>query len=135
SAAAQRYSGRGNAPRRGKKVWSYTHSWQTVSRDSWGDAVSILASVETMRDGREAMANGYAAAVVVAAFEQDSAYQVDGTSVIPCPNQTRGVTCRDCGLCRDDARLRSSGLVIAVEAHGRGAAGMVRRTLLSLPTV
>ena len=135
SAAAQRYSARENAPRRGKKVWTYTHSWRTVSRHSWGGAVSVLASVETVRDAREAMAQGYAAAVVVAAFEKDSAYQVDGTTVIPCPNQTRGVTCRDCGLCRDDERLRASGLVIAFEAHGRGAAGMVRRTLLSLPTV
>jgi hypothetical protein len=43
------------------------------------------------------------------------------------------VTCRDCGLCRDDQRLRSAGLVIAFEAHGSG--GAVRQTLMSLPTV
>src|SRR5262249_7456259 len=132
--AAKRYNRRGNAPRHGRKVWTYTHAWRTVSRESWGDAVSVLASVETVRDARKAMAKGYAAAIVVQAFEQDGAYPVNGTTVIPCPQQTRGVTCRECGLCRDDERLRSAGLVIAFAAHGnRGTA--LRKTLLSLPTV
>src|SRR5215510_10150128 len=69
-AAAERYSRRGNAPRRGRKVWTYTHAWRTVARQSWGEAVSVLASVETVREAREAMAKGYAAAVVVSAFER-----------------------------------------------------------------
>ena len=30
------------------------------------------------------------------------------------------MTCRDCGLCRDDDRLRAAGLVIAFQAHGSG---------------
>src|SRR5207302_5585852 len=62
-AAADRYSRRGNAPRHGRKVWAYTHAWRTVARASWGDAVSVLASVETVREAREAMQAGYAAAV------------------------------------------------------------------------
>jgi hypothetical protein len=60
---------------------------------------------------------GYAAAVVVAAFEGEGVYRIDGVTVLPCPQQTRGVTCRDCGLCRDDQRLRSARLVIAFQAH------------------
>ena len=132
--AAARYSARGNVPRRGRKVWGYTHAWRTVSRDSWGNAVSILASVETVRDARQAMERGYAAAVVVANFERETAYPIDGVTVVPCPEQTRGITCRDCGLCRDDERLRSAGLVIAFEAHGSGAVNM-RRTLRSLPVI
>jgi hypothetical protein len=133
-AAADRYTRRGNAPRRGRKVWTYTHSWRDVARESWGESVSVLASVETVRDAQEAMAAGYAAAVVVAAFEREGAYRIDGVTVVPCPHQTRGVTCRDCGMCRDDQRLRSAGLVIAFQAHGSGGAA-VRQTLLSLPTV
>jgi hypothetical protein len=133
-AAAERYSRRGNIPRGGRKVWTYTHAWRTVARESWGDAVSVLASVETVREAREAMAKGYAAALVVSAFEREGAYPIDGTTVVPCPNQTRAVTCRDCGLCRDDERLRSAGLVIAFQAHGAGGPS-VRKTLLSLPTV
>jgi hypothetical protein len=31
-----------------------------------------------------------AAAVVVAAFEREGAYRIDGTMVVPCPDQTRG---------------------------------------------
>jgi hypothetical protein len=79
------------------------------------------------------MARGYAAAVV-AAFEREGACRIDGVTVVPCPHQTRGVTCRDCGLCRDDQCLRSAGLVIAFQAQGSGGAA-VRQTLLSLPTV
>jgi hypothetical protein len=133
-AAARRYAARGNLPRRGRKVWTYTHAWKSVPRASWGEAVSVLASVETVHDARAAMAGGYAAAVVVATFERASAYRIDGVTVVPCPNQTRGVSCRDCGLCRDDERLRSAGLVIAFQAHSTGAPA-VRKTLLSLPTV
>jgi hypothetical protein len=72
--------------------------------------------------------------VVVSVFERASAYPIDGSTVVPCPNQTRGITCLDFGLCRDDKRLRSAGLVIAFEAHGTGGAA-VRKTLLSLPMV
>ena len=68
-----------------------------------------------------------------AAFERKGAYRIVGVSLLPCPQQTRGVTCRDCVLCRDDGRLREAGLVIAFQAHGSGGAA-VRRTLLNLPT-
>jgi hypothetical protein len=94
----------------------------------------VLASVEMVCDARAAMAKRYAAAVVVAAFEREGACRIDGVTVVPYPQQMRGVTCRDCGLCRDDQRLRSAGLVIAFQAHGSGGAA-VRQTLLSLPTV
>ena len=67
-------------------------------------------------------------------MEREGASRIDGVTVVPCPQQTRAVTCRDCGLCRDDGRLRSAGLVIAFQAHGSGGAA-IRRTLLSLPTV
>lgn len=126
-AAAGRYARRGMLPRRGRKVWTYTHAWRTVERASWGPDVSVLASCETGREARQAMAAGYAAAVVVARFERDSAYQVDGTTVIPCPEQTRGITCRECGLCRDDERLRSAGLVIGFEVHSQGKTRAARR--------
>ncbi len=135
--ACERYSKRGNAPRRGRKTWTYTHAWRTVPRASWGNSVAVLASVETARDARAAMQAGYAAAIVVTAFERDSAYQIDGTTVIPCPNQTRGTTCKDCGLCRDDERLRADSLVIAFEAHGGGntKGAKIKKTLMSFPTV
>jgi hypothetical protein len=87
-----RFSAHGNAPPRGQKVWTYTHAWRAVARASWGDAVSVLASVETVRATWEAMAKAYATTVVVAAFEREGAYRIDGVTVVPCPQQTRGVT-------------------------------------------
>src|SRR5262249_51565144 len=129
-----RYSRRGNVPRSGKKVFSSTHAWRSVARESWGNSVSVLASVETVRDARAAMARGYAAAVVLPAFEPRRPYPRAGGTVVSTPHQARGVTCRECGLCRDDERLRSSGLVIAFLAHGTGAPA-VRKTLISLPIV
>src|SRR5262249_22070915 len=83
--AVSRYCRRGMVPRHGKKAWTYTHGWRTVDRASWGPDVSVLASVETARDARVAMARGYAAALVVFAFERESAYRVDGVTVLPCP--------------------------------------------------
>jgi hypothetical protein len=133
-AAARRYSARGNHPRSGRKVWTYTHAWRDVERSSWTDSVSVLASVERIHDAREAMKRGYAAAIVVGEFQQEQAYPVEGLTVIPCPNQTKGITCRECGLCRNDQRLRKGGLVIAFQAHGRQAASM-RKTLMSLSVV
>jgi hypothetical protein len=127
--AAQRFRARGGQP-----VWSYTHAWRTVDRASWGP-VSVLASCETPADAREAMAAGYAAALVVEHHASDKAHDVGGVRVIPCPNQTRGVTCTDCGLCMDDGRLRSRGLAIAFAAHGRSIKPALRQTLASLPVV
>jgi hypothetical protein len=80
------------------------------------------------------MERGYAAALVVDEFRQQTAYDHDGVRLIPCPEQTRGVSCRDCGLCRDDERLRVAGLVVGFQAHGSGA-GAVRRRLVALPLV
>lgn len=130
--AARRYEARGMLPRSGRKVWTYTHAWRDVDRASWGESVSVLASVETPADALEAMGRGYAASIVVGAFEHTTAYPLtEELTLIPCPNQLRGITCRDCGLCRDDARLRERGLVIAFEAHGQRARS-VRQTLMNL---
>jgi hypothetical protein len=133
--AARSYAARGDKPARGKKVWTYTHAWKRVRRDSWGESVSVLASCETPAQARDAMAQGYAAALVVPSFESTRAYYRDGITVLPCPAQTHDdVTCESCGLCRDDERLRERGLVIAFAAHGCRE-DTVRKTLLSLPTV
>ena len=99
-------------------VWGYTHA-HNVSRESWGK-VSILRSCETPEQAQKAMADGFAAAMVVGEFERTTAYEVaDGMVGIPCPQQTGKVaTCLDCRLCMKDAKLRNSGRVILFEAHG-----------------
>jgi hypothetical protein len=121
--AARRYRAR-----RGSPVWTYTHAWRAVPRDCWGQ-VSVLASCESASQVAEARRAGYATALVVPEFPSDRAFTVAGERVIPCPHQTRGVTCRDCRLCWDDGRLWQCGLSIGFAAHGTGAA----KVRLALP--
>jgi len=126
-AAARRYAKRG-----GQRVWTYTHAWRRVRRESWGEGVSVLASCETPQQVREAQAAGYATAMVVPTHKQAAAYDHGGVKVVPCPAQTRvGVTCESCRLCWDDGRLRRAGLTIAFAAHSQGE----RQVLRSLPVV
>lgn len=116
AAAAARYRERG-----GGAVWTYTHAWRTVERASWG-AVSVLASCETHADCMQAAGSGYATALVVEHFEQDTTYDLHAGSMlvrlIPCPAETRDIPCSDCRLCfRDDRRLEA-GVTIGFAIHG-----------------
>ena len=111
--AAERFMARG-----GGRAWSYTHAWRRVSRKAWG-GVSVLASVENLRDAARAMRKGWAVARVVPKFDSDKAWNEGGMRWIPCPAQTRDdVTCESCRLCWDDVKLRAIGAGIAFEAHG-----------------
>ena len=116
SGAAGRYSAR-----HGQPVWTYSHAWRDVARDSWKD-VSVLASCETTQDVREASARGYASARVVPEFPNGRrAWQEDGLTMLPCPEQSgAAASCADCKLCWKDQSLRSRGVTIAFAAHGSG---------------
>lgn len=101
------------------KVWSYTHAWPSVARESWG-AVSVLASCETLAQVILAQAKGYAAALVVAEHPKDgrALRTPEGVKVIPCPSQTRDIKCTECRLCWDDKMLLRQGACISFAAHG-----------------
>ena len=123
SNAAARWRQRGGGP-----VWSYTHAWGTVRRSAWHDAVSILGSVDHLAQGRSALAAGYAPAAVTGPHAADGrAFDHEGVRWIPCPNQTRGITCEECRLCWNAEALHARGAGIAFEAHGRP------RAVLQLP--
>jgi len=116
SDATARYIIRGGQP-----VFTYTHAWRTVARESWGP-VSVLASCENVPAAKQASERGYAAAVVVKAHPVDGrAYEQDGMKVIPCPEQTRGISCSSCRLCFDANKLRDRSAVIAFAPHGSKA--------------
>jgi hypothetical protein len=100
-------------------VWSYTHAWKRVARENWGK-VSVLASVDRAEDLSLAFERGYAPAIVVGSHPANGkAYTrpEDGVRVIPCPNQTRDVTCVQCGLCMNATRLHATRSAIAFAAH------------------
>lgn len=102
-------------------VWTYTHAWRDVDRSSW-QGVSVLASIEDPRDGREAIRAGYAPALVVHSHPSDGrAFQREGVTWIPCPEQTRGVECIRCRLCFDADALKQRRTGIAFAVHGNGA--------------
>jgi len=100
-------------------VWSYTHAWRDVSRKSWG-IVSVLASCESASEVAEALDAGYAPALVVSHHPADgrATRNEDGIKMIPCPSQTRNVSCADCKLCWDDEMLIAQRACITFSAHG-----------------
>ena len=126
AAAAGRYQ---DEDRRGGPVWTYTHAWKNVSRDSWGE-VSVLASCETADDVRAAHTRGYATSIVVEDFPTDKRYELDGIEILPCVQQTHGKTCDECRLCFDDERLLKKKLTIGFKVHGTNSG--VRKAKLAL---
>lgn len=124
SAAAERYMDRG-----GRRAWTYTHAWRDVPRWAWG-RVSVLASCETPADVVEANRRGCATALTVLGHPGERRYDAGPLRILPCPEQTRGVTCAECRLCTDDAGLRARGLTIAFALHGgRSSIGKATRAL------
>lgn len=101
------------------KVWSYSHSWRTISRKSFG-SISVLASVETFAEAKQALKKGYAPAISVPFHDNPKAYNVDGLKIIPCPAQTKDITCEQCKLCMQDKMLLNQNAVIAFALHGVG---------------
>jgi hypothetical protein len=98
-------------------VWSYTHAWRGVSRESWGN-VSILASCETSEQVKQARSKGFATAMVVSHHSSPKAHILDGIKVVPCPEQTgRAANCESCKLCWNDAGLKASNVTIAFAIH------------------
>lgn len=124
SRAAERYMERGGGP-----VWTYTHGWRNVARESWG-RVSVIASCETAAEIHEARKRHYAAALVVEEFQGRRAYEVGGEKIIPCPAQTSHRTCTECRLCFDDSRLPAT---IGFELHGIPFAIRAARAALRTP--
>jgi hypothetical protein len=102
----------------GQPVWTYTHAWRTVRRESWGN-VSVLASCESPAQAREAMARGYAASIVTSSHDGASVTFKDGVKVLPCPQQTGTKNnCAGCQLCFKGETLLRHRIVIGFAVHG-----------------
>lgn len=112
----------------GLAVWGYTHAWRDVSKDSW-NGVSILASVESVKDAKKALReHKYAPALVVNNHPEDGrAYDIGGVTMVPCPEQTRGVPCIDCRLCWDADALAARKTGIAFAVHGNRVNNVKRK--------
>lgn len=112
ASAVDRWLARG-----GLGAWSYTHAWRKVKRADFGK-ISVLASIENSSQAEAVREQGYAPALIVDKFESDKAFERDGFKFIPCPAQTRDVSCADCKLCLKSDFLFESKSGIAFEVHG-----------------
>jgi hypothetical protein len=118
NAAVARWKERG-----GGDCWGYTHAHQHVPRSMWS-VVSILASIESLKDVEAVRKQGYAPALVVPEHTTHKAYILPGSDVkwIPCPAQTKPggkeVGCTDCRLCFNADRLYHNNMGITFAAHG-----------------
>ena len=61
---------------------------------------------------------GYAPALVVEQFPSEAAFKLRGWRVVPCPYETRDITCVECGLCMRADELLKSKTAIGFEVHG-----------------
>lgn len=109
--AARGYMDRGGGP-----VWTYTHRWREIPRSAWGP-IHVWASCEHTHEVQAALKRGYRASITVLRFNDERRHQVRGMDVIPCPEQTRGMTCVECRLCLDRSQRHDA--VIAFAVHGR----------------
>ena len=86
------------------------------------EGAEVIASCETRKHIREAMELGYATAIVVSEYlNGDRAYRVGDVRIVPCPFETRGVTCSNCRLCMRPESLKATGAVIAFKSHASKA--------------
>ncbi len=109
--------------RTGRMAWTYTHAWKFVPIDAWKGA-RVMASCETLEHIREAAERGYAAAIVVPEYlNAHRAYRhpAGDAKIVPCPFETRGVTCDKCRLCMRPESLKATGAVIAFRSHATKA--------------
>jgi hypothetical protein len=99
-------------------AWTYTHAWRKVGVENW-QGESVLASVETVSDAKEAMKLGYPASIIVEKFESEKVYFKDGIKILPCPAQvTKGKQCVNCRACFNGSSLLRTKTVIGFVPHG-----------------
>ena len=92
--------------RGGGAVWTYMHRWREIPSDVWGP-ISVWASVETFADAAAAKARGYKVSITLPdnAYEGSNRQRLGSFDVIPCPWESRGVSCVRCRLCFGEAKL------------------------------
>jgi hypothetical protein len=105
--------------RGGNIAYTYTHAWDQVMREQWSN-VSVLASIDSIDQATYARQNGYAPSLVVSEHPSDKVYTLESSDVkwIPCPAQTKKVTCEKCKLCMNADRLFEKNMGITFSAHG-----------------
>lgn len=103
-----------------ESVWTYTHSWRDIPRDSWGE-ISVLASCETFKEVEQANKRGYAACMVrYKPFSKCFNLTTNKITyiMIPCKEMIDGITCDNCKICFNDKKLLNNNKIICFFSHG-----------------
>lgn len=118
---------------RGLPVWSYTHAWspnpnrENVEREMF--AYPVRASVASWDAAADAIARGWAPAVITDPDDPNLGQVIAGRRVVVCPAQVKeGVTCDRCHLCARES------VTVAFLRHGAGSARL-RRQRVTAPTI
>lgn len=101
-------------------VWSYTHRWRELRANGhwpWG-RISVLASIDHFDQAAEALALGYAPAIVVGQAPA-ARFDRDGVRWTHCPAQRSEKTCVRCRLCWYGDMLFAARRGIVFETHGQ----------------
>lgn len=104
--------------RGGGAVWTYTHRWREIPIDAWG-RIAVWASTETFDDAVAARAAGYPVSMALpdTILKGAKRQELSGVSLIPCPWESRKVSCVRCRLCFKEATL-PEGTAIGFKIHG-----------------
>ncbi len=99
---------------RSQTVWAYTHNWRNLRPTT----MSVLASVHSIDEAKQAHSEGWVPAIVVEDFKSSTMYEQDGFKILPCPEQTgKKATCKDCLICTHSRELHAKKVVIAFKKH------------------
>ena len=108
------------AANKGKRGFTYTHKTEIDSnfdliKSSNENGFTINLSGNNVAHADELVKKNAAPVVVVLPIEVTENFKTpDGNLGVVCPNVTKGVTCKDCGLCQISTRK----VVVGFPAHG-----------------
>lgn len=109
---------------RGRRGFTYTHwPWQeNYEAIQWSNLLgfTINVSVESHADAKDAYLLGLPVALV--ADQVGAVEHLDGVKFVVCPAQTKGWTCKDCGLCA----VADREYVIVFRPHGTKKKALIK---------
>lgn len=103
-----------HAMRKDLQGWGYTHHWRSLD-PTQAQGWVLNASTETPAQATEALSRGWQAVIESPSDNLLHGTRIAGRKVVQCPNQTSGIGCADCHLCRSNSPTRP---IVEFEIHG-----------------
>jgi hypothetical protein len=106
----------------GIRMWGYTHRWRDLD-PSMVKGWTLLASVETEGEAKEALSRGWKVAITSPKSDTYAGGSIDGHKVMPCPQQELHgkVGCETCNLCYEQGSEERPSKVVEFQIHSSKA--------------